>query len=1266
MQVIERQLGRARFHVKLVDFLCHLAMLLVGALVYLLVAAVADHWLLPGGLGFTGRTIAFAGLMALAAWFVAAYLGPLLTRGINPTYAARTIEDAQSSLKNSLINFLLLRHDRGGVREAVFEAVEQRAASDIAKVQVGAAVDRSPMIRVGYVLVGVLVLCAAYKILSPKDPFQTAARVALPWADIARPSRVQIIDVKPGNAKVYHGHMAAVTATIEGASEDTPVWLVYSTADGQTIDRKLRMKPRPGGVEFQAELPPESDESPALKPGLQQDVTYRVEAGDAVSQDYRLTVVAAPTIVVQQLQYEFPAYTLKPRQTHDKQGDIQAIEGTKVTIFASANQPIQSAYLELDPNDSAQGAAEIVPLTFEGQRAWGTITLALSDNRVAPWRTSYHVRFVNEDGNKSEQPIRHQIDVQRDLPPEVQILAPTERRIEVPENSSRPIEVRAVDPDFELTRLALVGEVNGKQVLAEELLKANADGKPAPQAVAKYVVVPQRLGLKAGDELVYVATAADNRTNAAGSAEPNVATTSSYVIVIVPPVEQPQNPDQPPPMENEQPMPGEDKPPMPMDDQRQPMNDQNDKPQQDEPQEGEKQGEKEGAKSKQPMKGQQQPKQGDKSQQPKQGKDEKGESKSGGQKNQDQKGRGEKSSEKQSEGAEGSQQEGSEKNSEKGAKGQSQPGGGKGQKSSGNPEQENPTAGAAGEQSQEGGAKGQPSGNASEPSGNQGEAGDNTGGPSGNSSQPTRPAHDGDAIERINQLRQQREQESGQPGEKRDGSDTQPDGSQSPMPGDSADGSKGEKNSDTQQRPDAKQGEKASGEKSNGEKTAGEKAGTKGEKGPQGAEKAGAKGADAEGTEGDPPGDKQGEKRGTEKGTGEKAKGEKAKGEKADGEKGAGEKTDAADPAGAKQAGQKGAAGADKKNGEGTKNDAAGAKGGNPQGPMKTEKADEPQPGAGQKGEKKEPGMGKTGESGAGDASKNEKGSGDSQETKRDTKKEMGPDGSEPKESDPSTPSGSKKQSDSKGNDSGDKSGGGKQGPGQSAKQAGNDAAGSNSAGDEGAGAAKEKGKGETGAKGGNQKKAAGQTGAKGNEKGDGSGTKEGPGNAGDPMNQDGQKQKADGDGKGSDKGTGGTIPTGGGAPSERPPGQQGTGEVADSDDANLDYAKKQTDLALQYLKDQEHDPDPELLDRLGWTKEEMQEFMRRWEALQKAAAEDPKASHELDESLRSLGLTPAKNRRRAGGEKSDNARDLRDSGGRSSAPKTYRDQFDNFRKGSR
>jgi len=76
-------------------------------------------------------------------------VGPLLVRAINPEYAARTIEEATPTLKNSLINFLMLRHERSSLREIVYQAVERQAAQDIAAVPVEAAVDRSRLIHAG-------------------------------------------------------------------------------------------------------------------------------------------------------------------------------------------------------------------------------------------------------------------------------------------------------------------------------------------------------------------------------------------------------------------------------------------------------------------------------------------------------------------------------------------------------------------------------------------------------------------------------------------------------------------------------------------------------------------------------------------------------------------------------------------------------------------------------------------------------------------------------------------------------------------------------------------------------------------------------------------------------------------------------------------------------------------------------------------------------------------------------------------------------------
>jgi hypothetical protein len=78
-------------------------------------------------------------------------------------------------------------------------------------------------------------------------------------------------------------------------------------------------------------------------------------------------------------------------------------------------------------------------------------------------------------------------------------------------------------------------------------------------------------------------------------------------------------------------------------------------------------------------------------------------------------------------------------------------------------------------------------------------------------------------------------------------------------------------------------------------------------------------------------------------------------------------------------------------------------------------------------------------------------------------------------------------------------------------------------------------------------------------------------------------------------------------------------------EDPNLAFARKQTNLALEHLKDQLAKEKPELLDRLGWTPDEARRFVEKWERLQRAAAQPDtrgkSAKRELDDALKSLGL---------------------------------------------
>ena len=79
----------------------------------------------PGRAGILGRFALWILLVATAGAYVLVHLWPAITRRINPLFAAATIENSKPSLKNSLINFLLLRGQRDAVALPVYQAIEQ-------------------------------------------------------------------------------------------------------------------------------------------------------------------------------------------------------------------------------------------------------------------------------------------------------------------------------------------------------------------------------------------------------------------------------------------------------------------------------------------------------------------------------------------------------------------------------------------------------------------------------------------------------------------------------------------------------------------------------------------------------------------------------------------------------------------------------------------------------------------------------------------------------------------------------------------------------------------------------------------------------------------------------------------------------------------------------------------------------------------------------------------------------------------------------------
>ncbi len=518
-QFIDRQIRKTRGQVKGVEIASALMTLATGALAFFLIAAVLDQWVLTHGLGFWGRLVCLALFLGGAGYYAAEKLLPWLIYRINPIYAAQAIEKSRPTLKNSLINFLFLRGQSAHVPKAIYEAVEQQAANGLSRVTVESAVDRSRLIHIGYALLTVVGLFAAYFLFSPKSPWDTFERVMLPWANKPAPTRVEIIDAQPGTRTVFRGETVEVSAEIKGLKEDEPVRVVYSTADHEVVDQPVTMYLPPDRFRHSAKIPP-ANAAGQQSAGVQQDIDYRIEAGDAVSPTYHLTAVTAPTISIDSVDYQFPDYTGRARISLKGIGDIQALEGTRVVIHGRANEKIKSAQLELFGRENPTKLA--MRIGEDGKTVTGSFTLAFDEqDRTAPQFSHYLLR---PEGRAEPEPVRYRIDVIRDLAPDVKFITPEKDEVTLPANSRLKLKLRALDPDFALSELSLSADSNGASLFEKRLLN---EIRREPMQV-DFTIDPAKLHLKDGNIIEYWATAVNNRMP-----KPNITQTARRRIRIV-------------------------------------------------------------------------------------------------------------------------------------------------------------------------------------------------------------------------------------------------------------------------------------------------------------------------------------------------------------------------------------------------------------------------------------------------------------------------------------------------------------------------------------------------------------------------------------------------------------------------------------------------------------------------------------------------------------------------------------------------------------
>ena len=149
----------------------------------------------------------------------------------------------------------------------------------------------------------IIVVFCLYLLLSPKNPFVSMGRI-LAVVEHTRPDASDYQRRATRHAVAFNGDSIVVSAEVRGLKENEPVLLHFSTADGQVIDQAVPMRPWKRPVSPPGPAPPASWGS-ARSPLLP-------DSGDFRTETYRVEVQIPPSIVIDRLEYHYPAYTGLP------------------------------------------------------------------------------------------------------------------------------------------------------------------------------------------------------------------------------------------------------------------------------------------------------------------------------------------------------------------------------------------------------------------------------------------------------------------------------------------------------------------------------------------------------------------------------------------------------------------------------------------------------------------------------------------------------------------------------------------------------------------------------------------------------------------------------------------------------------------------------------------------------------------------------------------------------------------------------------------
>ncbi|MDO4569065.1 MAG: hypothetical protein Q4D38_01610 [Planctomycetia bacterium] len=502
--IVRKTVESAQAQIRNVDIIHAALNLLCGTALILWGAAILDHQLTTG-VGRLGRLGIFATLLAFWGWIAWKSILPYFLFRIHPFYAARVIEEHHPRLKNNLLNLLFFtKTDPSDVKnhsQVVLKSLSYQTTLQLAHITDEETIDYTPMLRKIAILCVLCVGFALYGVFSPKSTISSAARILFPWSQTAAPTRVIISQIDPNDCVIYQNQSVEINARIENLRENERAEVLYSTADELILDEPIVLR-ESGQNLYSCRIAPAG--------GIQQNSTWRIEAGDASSRVFRIEVLPPLDIQVEKIVVTPPVYLDIP-PFEQNSGDLKIYEGSEVLLLARANETIRHA--ELSARSLQTGARENFTLKkISNDTVQLQFSLPRSNSNLTTDVWKYTLRFQNPVGVWSENPLERQIEVLSDEAPLLKILDAPEDGAETDAKGEATIEFEAHDPDFGLRGVAFRAFWNGQPLeipAIMNILETQNPLKTPLHRVWKFRASDYRL--KGGDEIVWYLEAADSK-----------------------------------------------------------------------------------------------------------------------------------------------------------------------------------------------------------------------------------------------------------------------------------------------------------------------------------------------------------------------------------------------------------------------------------------------------------------------------------------------------------------------------------------------------------------------------------------------------------------------------------------------------------------------------------------------------------------------------------------------------------------------------------